>query len=305
MGAFKGICISRLVAPLLGVTVLTDGLQAEGASSSDRSAKAFLLIDRAQKLETAAAGCHEKVRSGELADCKVKITFQRNRLVSPAEAESIAASLRRQARALGPSQPTAAPAPANTPQVQHWNGSWKQQEKEVINKVLSELRDPALRNWIATNIEFNRINVPNSYRKTSTSDMIGVSGSTLNFNDGFFLSPITDINGFHLESESLNARRENLTAFEAGKAFYARMKDKPLKEGESLGAWFARYEGPHEAAILATKSVPHKHDGLAEVHDPAGDMYSGFGYLFRMQALKLGVTADFQQRVDWLLERNR
>lgn len=314
LSALTATSTARL-AFLVVVWALGSVLQNEGALASDRPAQALLLQERASKLESAAAGCRERVRRRELSDCKVEITFQNNRLVSPSEADLIAADLRRQADTLGQPEPTP-PGPirpegtetsvaAIQPQIRHWKGAWKNEEKEIVKMLLKEISDSRLRNWIAANIEFNRTSVGSSYQKTLPSDMIGVSGSTLNFNDRFFLPTITDLDNIQLAGKLLTARRVNLTTFEAGKAFYAGTKDKKLKDGESLGKWFERYAGTHETAILATKAVKHGGDSLEEVHDPPGDMYSGFGYLFRAQALTLGVPHDFQERMEWLLEKNR
>ena len=158
---------------------------------------------------------------------------------------------------------------------------------------------------MAANIEFEQISIPSSLERTFTSDMIGVSPPSLKFNDRFFFAQITDGEGIHLAGNRLDQRRMNLLTFEAGKAFYGVMQNRKLPDGESLAQWFARYESAHRTAIVATKTIPYGDDSLENVYDPSIDRYSGFGYLFRVQALNLGSSPDFQERVNWLLQNNR
>jgi hypothetical protein len=249
------------------------------------------------------------VSRGELSDCKVEITFQNNRLVSPSEAISIAASLRQQANLLGEPDPTppqsTPPKPSPVPSVQHWKGAWKSEEKEVVGRLLKGIKHAGLRNWIAANIEFDRTSIPSSLPKTFPSDMIGVSPPSLDFKDRFFFAQITDGNGIQLAGNRLDKRRMNLLTFEAGKAFYGLMQSRKLPDGTTLAQWFARYEDTHRSAIEATKTIPYGDDSLENVYDPAIDRYSGFGYLFRMQSLDLGSPPDFQERVNWLLQTIR
>jgi hypothetical protein len=83
---------------LLGLACQFGEAEAQVSSAAGSAAEVSRLLDQAKKLETAAALCREKVRSGQMSDCKVEVNFQDNRLVSPSTADSLAAQLRTQAR---------------------------------------------------------------------------------------------------------------------------------------------------------------------------------------------------------------
>src|SRR5205085_2287543 len=83
---------------LIGLLSLISGRRIEAASAAaSAAAEVSLLLDRAEKLEHAAATCRQKVASGEMSTCQVEVTFQNNRLISPGSAEGLAAQLRGQA----------------------------------------------------------------------------------------------------------------------------------------------------------------------------------------------------------------
>ncbi len=175
-----------------------------------------------------------------------------------------------------------------------WSGTWSEEEKELVHDVLRALKDGKLRNWIAANVELNRSRIGTS-APPSSSDMISSSGSTVNFKDSFFLPRIGDTEG-----EMLNATRENLFAFEAGKALYESMKDEQLEGGETLGTWFMRFKDEHERAILVMKAAEHKSVGLSEAtSDLVADPYSAFGYIFRAQALQVQRPSGRRAQQEW------
>ena len=74
--------------------------RAEGASAANLAARVSRLLAQAEKLESAATLCREKVQSGQISDCKVEVTFENNRLVTPAAADLLALSLKNQAHVL-------------------------------------------------------------------------------------------------------------------------------------------------------------------------------------------------------------
>jgi len=165
---------------------------------------------------------------------------------------------------------------------------WGTGEKEMIQNALSRLKDRKIRNWIATNVQFVRFKymVPSNF-----PDYMSSGASLLRFKDGFFLGNTTD------------ARRENLIAFEAGKAFYLSMKDQPAEGGKPLRTWFEDFSGLHDKVIVEMKAAKHHdanyhNEGLSFIQDYA-DPESRFGYIFRAQALQLDNPKSQLERQEW------
>jgi hypothetical protein len=98
--------------------------------------------------------------------------------------------------------------------------------------------------------------------------------------------------------EETKATRENLIVFEAGKLFFATMKDKDSK-GETLEKWFTDYTGRHRSMIMDMKNARSKDQN--EDFPMIGDreQESMFGYVFRMQALQLDKPKNRQERHEW------
>jgi hypothetical protein len=80
-----------------GVALFLNEPWTQRTSAAESAAEVSELLAQASKLETAANECREKVRSKEMSDCKVEVTFQNNRLISPAAADALAVQLRIQA----------------------------------------------------------------------------------------------------------------------------------------------------------------------------------------------------------------
>ena len=161
--------------------------------------------------------------------------------------------------------------------VRRFTGHWNERDKQVVIDALRAFQDSDLRNWIATNPELDRF----------TADRFGpltVSGSTLRFKDGFF--------------EAQPAKRENLLAFESGKAFFHRMKDTRLADGSTLETWFNAYADGHGSVIADMKIAKHRGDNLAELGD-LFDVSSRFGHMFRAQALQLERPPGYGTDRDW------
>jgi hypothetical protein len=101
MSALRNRIGSIALVLLVGLLSLTSGRRMEAASAAaTAAAEVSLLLDRAEKLEGAAAACRQKVASGEMSSCQVEVTFQNNRLISPGSADGLAAQLRRQAKSV-------------------------------------------------------------------------------------------------------------------------------------------------------------------------------------------------------------
>lgn len=177
--------------------------------------------------------------------------------------------------------------------VANWSGKWDENEKKLVNNTLRGLKDGKLRNWIAANVQFNR-------SKPDGVSPLSVNGSVLNFKDDFF-------------TKSTNAKRENLIAFEAGKAFWNSMKDKPVGEGKTLETWFIGYYGGHFSAIGDMHTAKHGNEDLPTTDRL--DAPSSFAHIFRAQVLQMNrpkepkaqqewntVIREFRRRIDQLLQ---
>src|SRR5438105_13234107 len=103
MRIYSGGYTVRLIA-LLGFVYLLSELRTQDASAATSTAEVSRLLEQAEKLERAAAGCRERVQSGQMSDCKVEVNFQNDRLVSSATADALAVELRIQAHRLSYSE---------------------------------------------------------------------------------------------------------------------------------------------------------------------------------------------------------
>jgi hypothetical protein len=99
MSTFSNHRYNIVFALLVALVGLINAQPLKGASvAASAAAEVSLLLDRAEKLERAAKACRQKVASGEMSDCRVEVTFQNNRLISPGAADGLASQLRNQAR---------------------------------------------------------------------------------------------------------------------------------------------------------------------------------------------------------------
>jgi hypothetical protein len=150
-----------------------------------------------------------------------------------------------------------------------FTGTWSDREKGVVSDLLRGFKDESLRDWIEAQAEANRF-------KANNFGSISVNGSTLRFRDGFF--------------QEKPARRENLLAFEAGKAFWNSNKDRQLGDGKTLESWFFAYSAVHGSVITDMKVAKNQGgDDLSTLGD--FDAVSQFAYMFRAQALQLARPA--------------
>jgi hypothetical protein len=169
------------------------------------------------------------------------------------------------------------PAESNSPDVANWSGNWDKKEKELVHSALRGLRDERLRNWISANVQFNRFK-DNNFSPLTAND------SVLRFKDDFFSRVTTD------------PTRENLIAFEAGKVFWISMKDKPVKGGKSLEAWFV-HSASGSSAIYDMREAKHRNEGFSGLGDI--DTASQFAYIFRAQALQLNKPKGQKAQQEW------
>lgn len=182
-------------------------------------------------------------------------------------------------------------AAADLKKVVKWSGPWNEEKKDSVVKALGGFNNNKLRDWIAANVKFEVVTDPGLKGKRPSP---WASDSKLYFSDYFF------------DPNTSYARKENLIAFEAGKAFL-------LGEGKTLKNWFMNNIGFKESLISELKNSKHNNDDLSDITDLPGDTYSGFGYLFRAQALGLksntpeGQKAqrEFKRHIDPLMQGNR
>ncbi|MBI4963710.1 MAG: hypothetical protein HY913_10590 [Desulfomonile tiedjei] len=179
------------------------------------------------------------------------------------------------------------------------------------------MKDEKLKNWIAENADFQRAtnithspyvwgnkDKPSVGGKTTEKRFVGIppdkgitaDGTVLKFKGHFF--------------QNNPAKRDNLIAFEAGKVFWNRMKDRAVGDGRSLGRWFSDELAGNNSAIKAMQAARHGGDDLSELDD--WDTASQFAYVFRAQALGLKkprhsgewdeVIDEFRENVNPLLK---
>jgi hypothetical protein len=273
-------------------------------------------------------GERRRMLQAELDDLKQKSA----NLKSQAEQDALATQLRdwtTRARALNtelaaairrPDRSTAAPAIAARSQAEdlrdavadnrlvkipddHWQppDGWKPEEKEMVYALLNRLKPGPLRDWIGANIVFNRADISASPNlPISSNDMISMSGSTLNFKNSFFsVSEVKDIDGGKIKGEGLNARRESLVAFEAGKAFYDTMENAPVGDGKNLSGWTDDYRGKQGSTISAMRTAQYRKDNFAGATNDVAKNHDVFGYLFRAELLKLDKPKEQAAQQKW------
>ena len=156
--------------------------------------------------------------------------------------------------------------------------------KEKIEKILYSAKraskDKGIRNWIV-NVKWELSKRPTD--KDFLSPWVG--DSCLIFNERFLTET--------------KATRENLVAFESGKLFFTIMKNKPVKDGNTLEIWWAKYSFWHSSMIAKMQYVKSKdqNEDLSMIRD--FDKESQFGYIFRVQALQLDKPKDKKERQEW------
>lgn len=161
--------------------------------------------------------------------------------------------------------------------VAKWSGNWGKQEKALVHDALLGVKDEGLRNWISANVQFTR-------SKLDGVSPLSATGTVLRFKDDFFTKTTT-------------AKQEDLIAFEAGKAFWASMKDKPVGEGKTLERWFGGYSGGHISAIGNMHKAKHRNNDFF-THDRI-DAASSFAHIFRAYALQLDKPKEQKAQKEW------
>jgi len=173
-----------------------------------------------------------------------------------------------------------------------WPGPWTEKQKDITVKALSGFNDKKLRDWVATKVNFELVTDPGLKGK-GPSPWAGED--KLFFSDYFFDPQIS------------HARKENLIAFEAGKALL-------LGEGKNLENWFNKTIGKKQSLIWELKNSKHNDDeDLSFLIDSPSQTDSGFGYLFRAQALGLKASTsggqeaqrEFKKHIDPFLRGKR
>jgi hypothetical protein len=143
--------------------------------------------------------------------------------------------------------------------------------EDMFKSAVLVFKEQALKDWTRKNVKVKICDDPRLQRQPSPW---ALNGSELMFTD-YFLS-------------KSRADRENLVAFEAGKVFYERIKDRPVKEWGSFDAWFSHFASKNEALIEQMRSATHGDRnfvnlGLADI----ADNRSSFAFIFRVQAFRL------------------
>jgi len=177
------------------------------------------------------------------------------------------------------------PAEPHAPEVANWSGKWENKEKEFVRSALSRVKDSKIRDWIAANVRFELRDDPGQQGMVSP----WAGNGTLVFNNYFFSKDIT------------NAGRENLIAFEAGKALWI----NKVEGNPTLQDWFSQYSDDHQSTIRRLASAKHQGEDLSFIYDDPQETSSAFGYVFRAQALGLQldktVQHEFEVRIAPLL----
>lgn len=170
------------------------------------------------------------------------------------------------------------PPESNSPDVANWSGNWDKKEKELVRSALSRLKDKKIRDWIAANVRFELRDDPGQ------QDMISpwAGNATLIFNNYFF------------SRGSTNARRENLIAFEAGKAFWL----NKVVGNRTFNAWFSKYSADHLSLIRRLVNAKHQQEDMSFIYDDPQESSSAFGYVFRAQALGLQLDKTAQNEFE-------
>jgi len=169
--------------------------------------------------------------------------------------------------------------------------------RQAIPAAIDAIKDQRIKNWINKNVKFEFLDVSQQeshlmppLQRDMPSPWAG--DSKLIFTRSFLAESVP--------------MRENLIAFEAGKVFYANMKNKPVGEGKTLSQWFAGFASEHADAIQNMKDaknqtggIPTEGLGTVMIADPAWEGTSAFGYIFRAQALQLEKPKDKKAQEEW------
>jgi hypothetical protein len=165
-----------------------------------------------------------------------------------------------------------------------WSGNWKLEEQELVHNTLRRLKDKTIRDWITVNVLFEFNDDPGQQKISPWA-----GNATLVFTKDFFSRVKT------------NAGRDNLIAFEAGKAFW----NNKMAGNQTVVTWFSNYSVDHSSLISNLKNAELQKD-LSFIKDPPGEVPSAFGYVFGAQALglQLDETAqnEFKVRIAPLLQ---
>jgi len=95
--------VAKLCTLFLGICIL---------SPLAFSGEIEIKLDRAAKLRKAAARCEERVASGQLSECWVRVSFEGNRKISSGEAYSLAGQLESEAAAMQAPPPVPVESPS-------------------------------------------------------------------------------------------------------------------------------------------------------------------------------------------------
>lgn len=173
------------------------------------------------------------------------------------------------------------PADPHVPEVANWSGTWEGQEKAAVRSALGGLKDGAVRDWIAAQVRFELRHDPGQQGMVSP----WAGNGTLVFNNYFFSKGVT------------KARRENLIAFEAGKALWL----NKVAGNRALQDWFSQYSSDHVSIIRRLAHAKHGGEDLSFIYDDPQETASAFGYVFRAQALGLQLDTATQREFEtWI-----
>jgi hypothetical protein len=163
--------------------------------------------------------------------------------------------------------------------VSRFTGNWKSSEKAQVKDALRAVKDESIRNWIMKNVELERTTINNEIP-------VSASAGRLKFKDSYFAKGVTD------------SARDNLLVFEAGKAFWHKMKDTPLPSGGTLTTWFGGFAGEHLSVIIDMRKAKYNNENLTRYFDSI-DTDSSFGHVFRAMALELENPSEDKSQKKW------
>jgi hypothetical protein len=257
MCTFKAF--NRLAVLLCGLTLPLPGDKLEAGAVMDPASQICWDLDAADRLEETAARCRQR---GYPEDCPGVAIDWENRVVSPDEADAYAVRQRQDVNNLAT-----------------WVGNWSPNEMKTASCALAQFQDTRFKDWIIAHIQLDRYTEDDS--NSIPNSPVSADGSALKFRGVFF-------------TDTTDARRENLLAFEGGRAFWSVVTENG---SNTIGSWWWTYHQAHTSAIFNMKATKFNGESLSGLsdNDPMGMM----AYVFRAEALQLEKPHNRAERNEW------
>ena len=231
-----------------------------GAAVMDPASQICWDMDAATRLEQSAERCR---RRGYPDDCPGVAIDWEHRVVSPDEADTYAARQRQDARSLA-----------------NWAGEWTEGQIQIAGCALAKFQDTRFKDWILQHTQLNRYTADDS--NPVPNNPLTAYNSVLRFRGVFFTNKTTE------------ARRENLLAFEGGRAFWSVVTENGTN---ATGQWWFTYHQSHTSIIFEMKAAKFNGENLGGLGD--NDPMAMMAYVFRAEALQLPKPQDPEQQREW------